>query len=57
MKRGPKVLVNKVNARAVGVVYGVHSKKKLQLRLLQRHLIRTDFESHVVAHARTLKEG
>lgn len=56
MKLGPKVLVNKVDARAVGVMYGVHSKQKPQLRLLQRHLLRTDFESHVVAHARTLKK-
>lgn len=56
MKRGPKVLVNKVNARAVGVVYGVHSEEKLQLHMLQRHLLRTDFENHVVAHAKTLKK-
>jgi hypothetical protein len=55
-KFGPKVLVNSVGARAVGSVLGVHSKKPIPLRRLQRHLTQVDFETQVVAHAKTLKK-
>lgn len=55
-KFGPKVLVNSVGARAVGSVCGIHSKTKLPLRRLQAHLLETNFEQQVVAHAKTLKK-
>jgi hypothetical protein len=55
-KFGPKVLVNSVGARAVGSVCGIHSKTKLPLRRLQAHLLDTNFEEQVVAHAKTLKK-
>jgi hypothetical protein len=55
-KFGPKVLINSVGAQAVGSVWGIHSKRLLQHRRLQRHLLGIDFEKRVVAHARTLKK-
>lgn len=55
-KFGPKVLVNSVGARAVGSVWGIHAKHKLPVRRLQAHLLRINFESRVVAHAKTLKK-
>jgi hypothetical protein len=53
---GPKVLLNSVGAFAVGSVWGIHSKRRLRLRRLQAHLLRIDFESRVVAHAKTLRK-
>jgi hypothetical protein len=53
---GPKVLINSVGACAVGSVYGVHSKKKLPVRILQTYLLEVDFEKRVVAHSGRLKK-
>lgn len=53
---GPKVLVNRVRARAVGSVWGIHSKLKLPHRRIQKHLLSMDFEKQLVAHAKTLKK-
>jgi hypothetical protein len=53
---GPKVLINSVGALAVGSVYGVHSKKEIPRRELQNHILRSDLEAQVVAHAGSLKK-
>jgi len=53
---GPKVLLNSVGACAVGSVWGIHSKGRLPLRRLQAELLQIDFESRVVAHAKTLRK-
>lgn len=53
---GPKVLLNPVGARAVGSVWGIHSKKRVRARELQRELLRMNFERRIVPHARTLKK-
>lgn len=55
-KFGPKVIVNELGAHAVGSVYGIHSVGVEQAHSLQRYLIGYDFESRVVAHAKTLKK-
>ena len=55
-KFGPKVLVNSVGACAVGSVWGIHAKNRLPLRRLQAHLLKINFETQVVAHAKTLKK-
>lgn len=53
---GPKVLINQVGARAVGSVWGIHSARKLPVRLVQQHLLGIDIEKRVVGHARQLKK-
>lgn len=53
---GPKVLLNQVGAHAVGSVWGIHANSRLPLRRLQIHLLNTNFEAQVVAHAKTLKK-
>jgi hypothetical protein len=53
---GPKVLLNAVGARAVGSVWGIHAKAMLPLRRLQEYLRGINFESRVIAHAKTLKK-
>ena len=55
-KFGPKVLINSIGARAVGSVWGIHSKIKLQVRKMQSYLLDLDFEKRVVAHAEKLKK-
>lgn len=56
VKRGPKVLVNAVDAQAVGSMYGVHMDREVSKRLLRQHLSRYNFERRIVAHARTLRK-
>lgn len=53
---GPKVLINAIGAQAVGSVYGIHTERTISLRNLQEHLLQIDFESRVVAQAKTLKK-
>jgi hypothetical protein len=53
---GPKVVVNRVGAHAVGAVFGIHSQGTVRASRLQRELLRVDFEKRVVAHAKTLKK-
>jgi hypothetical protein len=55
-KFGPKVLINHVGARAIGSVWGIHSKRRLKHRSLQTFLLRTNFEQQIVAHANSLKK-
>ena len=53
---GPKVVINKVGALAVGSVWGIHSQTQLPGRTLQQHLYGIDVEKRVVAHAEKLKK-
>lgn len=53
---GPKVLINSIGAQAVGSVYGIHTENAISLKKLQEYLLRLDFESRVVAQAKTLKK-
>jgi hypothetical protein len=53
---GPKVLINSVGARAVGSVWGIHSKRILPNRRVQRFLLSLNIEKRLVAHAKTLKK-
>ena len=53
---GPKVLINSVGARAVGSVWGIHAKRKVHVERLQAYLLHINFESRVVAHAKSLKK-
>lgn len=53
---GPKVLINTIGARAVGSVYGVHAESPLPLRRLRSYLCSINFETRVVAHAKSLKK-
>jgi hypothetical protein len=53
---GPKILVNVICAQAVGSVSGIHGGKRISLRRLQKYLLRINFESCVVAHAKKLKK-
>jgi hypothetical protein len=53
---GPKVLINSVKAIAVGSAFGVHGYDGFSVRRLRQFLMSLDFESRVVAHAKTLKK-
>ncbi len=53
---GPKVVINKVGARAVGSVWGIHSDDSVPVRKLQKFIYGIDVEKRVVAHARHLKK-
>jgi len=54
---GPKILLNSVNAHAVGSVCGIYSDiSKISLPQLRAYLTGIDFEKRVVAHAKKLKK-
>jgi hypothetical protein len=53
---GPKVLVNSVQAHAVGSVCGIHSDARVSARQVQVYLLDIDFEKVIVPHAKTLKK-
>jgi len=53
---GPKVIINEIGASAIGSVFGVHTGKSISLPNLRAHLRAINFESRLVAHARTLKK-
>jgi Eco57I restriction-modification methylase len=55
-KFGPKILANRVGARAVGSILGIHGGRKISLRRLQGYLLRINFEKRVIAHAGKLKK-
>lgn len=55
-KFGPKVLLNSIQARTVGSVWGIHSKENLPLRRLQKYLLKINFEKRVVGHSHQLKK-
>jgi len=53
---GPKVLINTVNAHAIGSVCGIYTDKKVKLSNLRLYLTGIDFEKRVVAHSNNLKK-
>jgi len=53
---GPKVLLNSVNAHAIGSVSGIYSNTSIGLSQLRAYLTGIDFEKRVVAHANKLKK-
>ncbi len=53
---GPKFLVNKIGAIAIGSVHGIHSKRSITSRSLREYLTKINFEKRVVGHAGTLKK-
>jgi hypothetical protein len=54
--RTPKTVTNSIGAKAVGVMYGVHSRGKLDSECLRKHLSKQDLKSRIVAHAKTLRK-
>ncbi len=53
---GPKVLINSIEAQAVGSMYGIHADTRISMRRLQTFLLRFNFEKRIVPHAKTLKK-
>jgi hypothetical protein len=53
---GPKTVVNKVGAIAVGTVYGVHGLAKTKRESVRNFIASIDFEQQVVPHAKTLRK-
>jgi hypothetical protein len=53
---GPKILVNSVQAHAVGSVCGVYADGKCRWTDLHNYLTAVDFEKRVVSHAKALKK-
>lgn len=53
---GPKIVINAIDAHAVGAVVGIHDVKTTQLPRLQEHLLKINFEKRIVAHAKTLRK-
>ena len=53
---GPKFLINKVNAIAVGSVHGIHFKIKVSKKYLVEYLTEINFGKRVVSHAGVLKK-
>jgi hypothetical protein len=54
---GPKVLVNKIGAHAVGAVSGIHTKRKdLSAQNIAEHIVSIDFSKTVLAHSGTLRK-
>jgi hypothetical protein len=56
IKRGPKVLINTIKAKAVGSVYGVRGEDKIDEGKLQQYLSEYDFESCVVSQSKVFKK-
>lgn len=53
---GPKILVNKIGAVAVGSVMAIHSEIDFNISSLIHYLKNFNFEEHVVAHSNNLKK-
>lgn len=53
---GPKFIVNKLGAIAIGSVCGIHSKWRFDAARLSRQLRSVNFERRIVAHAKSLKK-
>jgi len=53
---GPKVLINSIQAHAVGSVCGLYADVKLSWKDLRNYLATIDFEKRVVSHAKILKK-
>ena len=53
---GPKVLINSVNAYAIGSVCGIYSDSNVGLSKLHQYLTGINFESRVISHAKVLKK-
>jgi len=54
--KGPRFVVNKVKARTIGGVHGIHSKEKLKVQRLRSYLSSIMFEKQVVPHSGALKK-
>ena len=50
------MLVNSIGAQAIGSVYGICADGQVSMRRLQSSLLKFEFESRVVAHAKQLKK-
>ena len=55
-KFGPKVILNRISAKAIGSIYGIHSIQKQRFVELQQFLLDFDFESQIVSHSKVLKK-
>jgi len=55
-KFGPKVLLNSIEAHAVGSVCGVYTDQRRSLTRVRDFLVKTNFEAQVVPHAKLLKK-
>ena len=55
-KFGPKFLINKIGAKAVGAVHGIHSNVKINKVRLQNYLIGINLEKQVVPYSGRLKK-
>jgi Eco57I restriction-modification methylase len=53
---GPKVLVNSIEAQAIGSVYGICADSQVSIRRLHSSLLKFEFENRVVAYAKQLKK-
>jgi len=53
---GTKVLINKVEAQAIGTIYGVHPKSSRQTAPLRDYLARFRFGARIVPQAKTLRK-
>lgn len=53
---GPKVVRNPIGAHAIGAVTGIHFDVLKGIRKIQQGLLQMNFESQVVAHAKTLRK-
>lgn len=53
---GPKFLINKIGAIAIGSVHGIHTSVRLNKKALREYLSVINFEKRVVAHSGVLKK-
>jgi len=53
---GPKILVNKIGASAIGSVHGIHANVGMSKKALREYLSGINFEQRVVAHSGMLKK-
>jgi hypothetical protein len=53
---GPKILNNRIGAKAIGSVHGIHSTIRVSKSKLLKYLNSTNFEKDIVAHSNSLKK-
>lgn len=56
VKRGPKVMVNSIRATPIGAVTGIYANGETRWDDIRAKLATFDFESAVIAYAKTLKK-
>lgn len=56
IKQGPKMLINKIGAIAVGSVHGIHAEHKINKDRIRRYLSKINFGKRVVPHSGRLKK-